>query len=1690
MAKGRRDVELVVRARNEASKAVGAITTSLDALTKSQKNASASAGKTQSTLSQLGAELGKLGAQIGGASVFEKLAASSKRAADAVAQMGDRAGEAALEQSRLAAQVAKTEAEYNTLAKAVGTANANLRKAKADTAAAKQAQADYNAELRKAKAAHEAAAAAHEKDLAKLREQQKLVQSLSRQGPSNELGRQQVRLSSLQDEEIGSRLTKSLAGNRVAELESQFLGLEMALGRVASAENRAEKELVDLTTKMGLASTNLAALRNAEVASSNAAERLAQGLSEAKAALAGVQASTASADAAFSKVGGTVRQKLLQALQEGTDQLQKYKAAWESAQASAGRLGRLRNLQVANGAPASEIEATNAQQRASVAAAREAKQAYQQQAQSLQVLRSTIRAAGTDVQALNTLFNGDTAAANRFRLALQTLQSTATVTAPGQRQVATAVKETSAALDDGVRKAGAYEQSLNRLGSSGRQTLSMWQRIRGEVIALTLTYVGLYGAMDQLRGVAETYNKLQAAQIKLGVAFGSTEKAAQEFQWLRQEADRLGLSYIDLTNEYSKFAIALRETPQLAGKVREIFIPFAEAGRVLNLTSEDISGVFVAITQMASKGTVSMEELRQQLGDRLVGSFNLMAKAMNLTGAELAKMVATGDLAASTALPRLAERVRKTFGPGVTESAKTLSAEMARFQNTVADMQDAFAKGGFADGLTDALRSLNEYFKSDEGKKFFEQLGAAAGMAVKALALVPKNFDLIAIALAAMVGIKASAFISNLNAQFRAYLVTGPQAARITAANTAAMAANTAGAGSLRTMLIALQVSMRGVQTSTAAASAATLASTTRFNVMTASVRTLTASVALLRAGLAALGGPAGIAITAITAALGYWMTATDDATAALDRHDEVLDKVRQKYQAAKGDVKAWSDETKKAAVFDVNQQLQQERSNLAELRADRGLRNVATGSAETYARGTVKQLNDLLAALRNGEISAEKYKGALADIVAADPTVNKDLVKRWGDLATKIGEAEEKIAKTEATLRVINGTATEADKVLAGFADATTEAVDATVDFDDTLDKLRSKIPSLAEEAKKLKDLGEIDNFQKMVDLIPGIDKTSAKYKELVDLVKRAREEIEKEYNTKALKDVMDILSPVGKDANDGSGAGMSAALLRKFEGFRSTPYWDTNAYRIGYGSDTVTLADGSVQKVVQGMKVSVEDANRDLVRRIAEFQATVQRQIGPAAWQGMTPQQQAALTSIAYNYGSLPKDIVAAVRTGSAEVIAKAIVGRSGDNGGINAGRRQTEAAIFRQSDGFVSAADAEKQLEAAKEYHETLKQTLADETEKARLAKETAIAQATAKEEFRVMSAEEKEATVQKQIALAIDKESAKARKVGSQLSAEEKTAIEAKVRAQFEEAHALDEINAKVRERQEAEKLINSLQSQRQSLTEQIKLAQDSGNNGAVGALKEQLAEVNTQLQAAIQNIITLWQKAGNSPEAAAALQQFTLLGQQIQAANRKGQEFLPTGEDINRSLATAFGGTAVDSFLAKLQQGQSVMSAFGDTMREVFADFLLQIGKAILQQAIFNALTGMGAGGGIAGVIGGLFHSGGVAGETTNRSRAVSPMWFAAAARYHEGGIAGLKPGEVPAILEEGERIRTVEQEKALQERLRAGDAPAGQMPDISVNNYLDAGSFVSAGLNTKVGQRGIMNFMTANKRAINQALGR
>lgn len=171
------------------------------------------------------------------------------------------------------------------------------------------------------------------------------------------------------------------------------------------------------------------------------------------------------------------------------------------------------------------------------------------------------------------------------------------------------------------------------------------------------------------------------------------------------------------------------------------------------------------------------------------------------------------------------------------------------------------------------------------------------------------------------------------------------------------------------------------------------------------------------------------------------------------------------------------------------------------------------------------------------------------------------------------------------------------------------------------------------------------------------------------------------------------------GMSAKPQQTGGAAATLIRKFEGFREKPYYDVTAYRAGYGSDTVTMADGKILRVRPGMKVSRQDAERDLARRAAAFAEGAKTAVGAKAWGALNDNQRAALTSIAYNYGDLPKTVIAAVKKGGADGIANAVEGLKSHNGGINARRRQEEADIIRGASAVVADAGPQERLPAQK-------------------------------------------------------------------------------------------------------------------------------------------------------------------------------------------------------------------------------------------------------------------------------------------------------------------------------------------------------------------------------------------------------
>lgn len=149
----------------------------------------------------------------------------------------------------------------------------------------------------------------------------------------------------------------------------------------------------------------------------------------------------------------------------------------------------------------------------------------------------------------------------------------------------------------------------------------------------------------------------------------------------------------------------------------------------------------------------------------------------------------------------------------------------------------------------------------------------------------------------------------------------------------------------------------------------------------------------------------------------------------------------------------------------------------------------------------------------------------------------------------------------------------------------------------------------------------------------------------------------------------------------SDNSALNQSLNMIKQHEGFKSSTYWDVNAHRLGYGSDTITNLDGSVRRVKNGDTVTREQAELDLRRRTQEFMNSASNTIGKDYFNRLPSTAQASLTSLTYNYGSLDKlpSVVKAARSGNLMELSRAIENLGSHNKGVNRKRRLQEAQYF---------------------------------------------------------------------------------------------------------------------------------------------------------------------------------------------------------------------------------------------------------------------------------------------------------------------------------------------------------------------------------------------------------------------------
>lgn len=253
-----------------------------------------------------------------------------------------------------------------------------------------------------------------------------------------------------------------------------------------------------------------------------------------------------------------------------------------------------------------------------------------------------------------------------------------------------------------------YSSGLSKVNSSVSPVV-------GSLMSLSATLIGVGSAMEAVTASARIIATMERQNFAFRNASSSTFEFNKNLELTRKLALSTGAPLDDTVDALRKFTGAVRGTSLEGDKARRVYAAFSNAFIANGASSEELTRATKALSDMMSKGTVSAEELKGQLGDAMPGAVKLFADAMGVSQKELLKMMQNGELLAEDILPKVAAQLEKLTGNKAQENLKTISGSWqlvrTNFQLFLAEFNKTGVVSNFFSVLngnlaryTDALR--------------------------------------------------------------------------------------------------------------------------------------------------------------------------------------------------------------------------------------------------------------------------------------------------------------------------------------------------------------------------------------------------------------------------------------------------------------------------------------------------------------------------------------------------------------------------------------------------------------------------------------------------------------------------------------------------------------------------------------------------------------------------------------------------------------------------------------------------------------------------------------------------------------------------------------------------------------------------------------------------------------------------
>ncbi|MDZ3293188.1 tape measure protein [Klebsiella pneumoniae] len=205
------------------------------------------------------------------------------------------------------------------------------------------------------------------------------------------------------------------------------------------------------------------------------------------------------------------------------------------------------------------------------------------------------------------------------------------------------------------------------------------------------------------------------------------EAAAQDMQYIVNMAKNAPFAMQSLTDSFVKFRSAGLDPTD--GSLKALVDSVARFGG----DSELLKRAAVAVQQMSGKGVVSMEELRQQLGEAVPNAMKAMADAAGITMGELTKAVSSGTVEAKQALSLMFVGLRAENENAAKDMMQTYTGALAQLQTSFTLFADRVGQAGYLDSLTKGMKELSAVMNSAEGISFANSLGEGLTTAIDGL---------------------------------------------------------------------------------------------------------------------------------------------------------------------------------------------------------------------------------------------------------------------------------------------------------------------------------------------------------------------------------------------------------------------------------------------------------------------------------------------------------------------------------------------------------------------------------------------------------------------------------------------------------------------------------------------------------------------------------------------------------------------------------------------------------------------------------------------------------------------------------------------------------------------------------------------------------------------------------------------